>query len=79
MNVKIVACNIWDVNYNKRWNDILDKMIKGWEAILKEDNVFLKTKEKYDHTKSEIKRKELLKIFNDGMILYTRWYRSLWD
>ena len=68
-----------DINYNKRWNDILDKMIKGWEAVLKEDDVFLKTKEKYDHAKSEIKRKELLKIFNDGMTLYTKFYRSLWD
>ena len=68
-----------DVNYNKRWNDILDKMIKGWEAILKEDDVFLKTKEKYDHKKSEIRRKELQKVFNDGMILYTKCYRNLWD
>ena len=65
--------------YNKRWNDYMDTMIKGWEAIFKEDEVHLKTNGKYDHIKSEKKRKELFKLFEEGMKLYTKHYRGLWD
>ena len=63
----------------KQWNDILDKMIKGWQALLKEDNVFYKTNGTYDRVKSDKKRKELLKIWERGMLLYVKYYQNLWD
>lgn len=76
----------WDKNcpeldrlYRKRWNDIMDKMIVGWESIIKEDDVHLKTNGKYDHPRSEIKRKQLRQKFDEGMKLYVKYYRNLWD
>lgn len=64
---------------SKRWDDLLDQMIAGFEAILEEDEVHIETEGKYDHEKSEIKRKELHDIFEKGMTLYMKYYRHLWD
>lgn len=65
--------------YEKRWDETMDKIIAGWQAIIDEDDVFLKTNGKYDHAKSDIKRKKLMKAFEEGMTLYTKHYRGLWD
>ena len=67
------------INCKKNWEEIMNRMILGWESILKEDMVHIKTKGKYDRVKSEIEKKRLLKLFEKGMISYIKWYRCLWD
>lgn len=63
-----------------KWDEILDKMIAGFQAAIDIDDVHILTSSgEYDHkaTQKEIKRLE--KIQNDGLKLYVKWYRSLWD
>lgn len=69
-----------DEKYYKRWNDILDKMIAGFEALIAEDEVFIvDANGKYDHAASEIERKRLLAIWEEGAALFIKYYRNLWD
>jgi len=65
--------------YQKRWDSILGKIILGFDSFLKSDDVFLKTNGKYDHAKSEKKRQELLKRWEEGAALYIKYYGNLWD
>ena len=54
----------------KKWNDILDKIILGFESQEKLlDDWGLEKKE----------RNKLEKQWKEGMELYTKWYANLWD
>jgi hypothetical protein len=73
-----------DKKAEKEWDDILDKMIKGFEWLLKEDDwVFdsysdpsLTDKAKYEEYK---KRQRLVqKEVTEGLNLFKIYYRNLW-
>jgi len=68
------------------WAEVLDKLIKGWEAAKRvcDDEYYLKTgfpEKKFDgdvkiwHTEME----KDIKIFEDMMPLFTKYFFHLWD
>ena len=63
-----------------KWDEILDKTIAGFQASIDMDDVYIVDKNgEYDSkaTQKEIKRLE--KIQNEGLQLYVKHYRNLWD
>jgi hypothetical protein len=64
---------------HKSWNMILDKMISGFQANLDLDDVHILTDGKYDHKKSQEKRRRLWKKWQVGGALYIEQYFGLWD
>ena len=64
----------------RKWNIALGKMARGFEAFIKEDEVFIRDANgKYDHETSEIERKRLRKIWEEGSAIYIKHYGCLWD
>lgn len=63
-------------NPHDEWNRILDQMIAGFKAQNAMENMYLKNYSK-EKTRSEMKK--LQKIWETGMVLYTKHYRGLWD
>lgn len=53
----------------KEWNEILNKIIAGFQANQKMMDIMIKTKEEY---------KEQEKIWQEGMQLFIKYYNSLW-
>ena len=54
----------------EKWNEILDKMILGFEAAKKIDELDFESKSQHE---------ELMEQFNLGMMLFQEYYFSLWD
>lgn len=60
--------NEWDVddNWFKRWDWIIDEMIWAFEAIIKDDYHYWNSKEYQDR-------------IENGLRLFGKYYRGLWD
>ena len=71
--------NSHDKIYQKRWKQSLDKMIKGFEAKLAEDDVHIEVKGKYSHSKTMKKIKDLRKKWDIGSREYAKYYGCLWE
>ena len=60
----------------KKWEDILDKMIVGFQSVLDENEVWIKKLTNDQHKKileTEHKKQQ------EGLKLFARYYRNLWD
>lgn len=51
------------------WKAILEKMARGFEAAIEMDEISFNSEE----------YKKLEKEFDEGMDLFKKWYRNLWD
>ena len=63
-----------------QWDEILDKMIAGFQASIDMDDVYITNEAgEYDSKATQKEYKRLEKIQNEGLQLYIKHYRSLWD
>jgi hypothetical protein len=73
----------WTVDYaadEKAWNEILNKMIAGYEALIAMEDVQIRKEDGTfdpEATMAEYKRLEM--IWQEGGALYVKHVRSLWD
>lgn len=69
--------DLWDKkkkdNECHKWQEILEKIAKGFEAPIKLDNLF------WSEKKNKKLEKELQKEFEEGVNLFKKYYRNLWD
>lgn len=65
-----------EANTSKKWYAILEKIARGFEAKKKQDEL---TWDKKRTKNFEKDYKKLQKEFEEGMILFTKWYQNLWD
>lgn len=58
----------YETSNRKEWEEVLDKMILGFESAEKMDNVY-----------NEEELNELDKQFQEGMALFVKYYHALWS
>jgi len=61
----------------KEWGKIVDKMIAGFEAPIKQDELGYSTKKQKEKFREEWDKLEKIRI--EGMELFVKYYQSLWD
>ena len=67
-------------DFHKRWEEALQCMIDGFQALADEEDVFIYGADgKYDHAASEVERTRLHAIWEKGSKLFISNYRGLWD
>lgn len=69
-----------DKNWHKRWDEALDIMIEGFEALDELDDCFIRDENgEYDMEATKKKEKELWAKWMKGATLYIHNYRGIWD
>lgn len=67
-------------SFHKRWSEALGLMIRGFEALLEEDELHLTDRKgNYDHEKTMKAREKLMKEWEKGARLFIANYLGLWD
>ncbi len=61
-------------NTAKKWYAILEKMARGFEAVQELSDLEFGNQKEYSE-----KRDKLKKETEEGMKLFTKWFRNLWD
>jgi hypothetical protein len=65
---------------HKKWEDVLDDMIAGFQAAMDMEEVYITNEAgEYDFEASRKEEERLRKIMDKGLKLYIKYYKNLWD
>lgn len=69
-----------DSTWFTRYDEALDLMIEGFQAIIDQDNVFIVDEDgNYDREASQKEKDRLEAIWKKGSVLYVANFRGIWD